>query len=89
MLDGCYQRAIDILEENKEKLHLVANTLLEEETLSREEFVALMDVGFLSKDKNQKETKLIENDDNKTKKDEENSQGEEKLSFPKNSPLFD
>lgn len=39
IIKTCYQNAIDILEENKDKLHKLAKHLLEKETISGEEFM--------------------------------------------------
>ena len=43
LLDESYERARTIIRENLDKLHAVAKSLLEQETLSRKEFVALME----------------------------------------------
>ncbi|MGB9793273.1 MAG: ATP-dependent zinc metalloprotease FtsH, partial [Thermacetogeniaceae bacterium] len=42
MIEKCYQRAKEILENNMNKLHLVAKTLMEKETIERHEFEMLM-----------------------------------------------
>lgn len=42
MIEKCYQRAKEILENNMNKLHLVAKTLMEKETIERQEFELLM-----------------------------------------------
>jgi cell division protease FtsH len=43
MLDECYTRAQKLISDNREKLEAVVAALLERETLSREEFVAIME----------------------------------------------
>lgn len=43
IMDECYSKAKDILTKYMDKLHLVANTLMERETLEAEEFRALME----------------------------------------------
>ncbi len=43
LLDESYEKARKILRDNMEKLHAVANALLKHETLSRAEFIALME----------------------------------------------
>ena len=43
IVSEAYERARQVLTENREKLELIAQTLLEVETLEREEFVALME----------------------------------------------
>nr|WP_245574300.1 ATP-dependent zinc metalloprotease FtsH [Desulfovirgula thermocuniculi] len=42
IIEGCYNRARELLEKHMDTLHLVANTLFEKETLEAEEFAALM-----------------------------------------------
>lgn len=42
IIKTCYQNAIDILEENRDKLHKLAKHLLEKETISGEEFMNLL-----------------------------------------------
>src|SRR5690554_2370968 len=42
VIKDAYQRAMDILEENKAKLHQLAQHLLENETISGEEFTSLL-----------------------------------------------
>ena len=42
IIDGCYARARDILTENRAKMDEIATILLEKETLTREEFLALL-----------------------------------------------
>ncbi len=41
-MDGCYQQCTQILTDHMDKLHLVAQTLMEKETIDAEEFAALM-----------------------------------------------
>jgi len=43
IMDECYERAKTILTTHLDKLHLVARTLMEKETLTAEEFTALME----------------------------------------------
>jgi len=45
IMDECYARAESLLNENMDKLHLIANELMEKETLEAEEFEALMKDG--------------------------------------------
>ena len=47
MLAKCYEKAKQILTENKDKLELLTQALLENETLNRAEFVALMETGTI------------------------------------------
>ena len=47
ILSECYEHAKKILTDNKEKLDLLAQALLDQETLNRAEFVSLMDTGML------------------------------------------
>ena len=43
----CYDMAVQALTENRDKLDLLTEALLKHETLSRQEFVALMDTGVM------------------------------------------
>ena len=45
LLEEAYNRAKDILRENRQKLDMLVEALLQQETLNRAEFVALMDEG--------------------------------------------
>ena len=47
ILAKCYEQAKKILTDNKDKLELLAQSLLEQETLNRAEFVSLMETGSL------------------------------------------
>ncbi|MFA7603512.1 MAG: ATP-dependent zinc metalloprotease FtsH [Novosphingobium sp.] len=49
LVDGAHQRATDILKANEEKLHLLANAMLEFETLTGEEIKELLDNGKLDR----------------------------------------
>ena len=42
IIGGCYERAMQILEDNKEKLHELAKILLEKETITGMEFMAVL-----------------------------------------------
>lgn len=45
----CYERAKEILNQHADKVHLVAQTLLQKETLDKDEIVELIEKGFLEK----------------------------------------
>ena len=45
--EECYEKAVNVLKENRGKLELLTEALLRYETLSRKEFVALMDTGVM------------------------------------------
>ena len=47
MLEKCYNKALALLRANKDKMDLLTEALLSQETLNRAEFVALMDEGKL------------------------------------------
>ncbi|MGF7184202.1 cell division protease FtsH [Desulfitispora alkaliphila] len=51
IIDASYSRAKEILEEHMDKLHLIANELMEAETLEAREFIDLMEKGYIDKDK--------------------------------------
>ena len=58
IINDCYKQATKIITENKKLLELIANTLLEEETITKEEIDYLVEHGHLPEDK--KEDKLTE-----------------------------
>ena len=45
VMSRCYEVAMNTLRSNIEKLHGLANLLMEKETINREEFLRFMDVG--------------------------------------------
>ena len=45
--EECYAKAVSVLRENRDKLDLLTDALLQHETLSRQEFVTLMETGVL------------------------------------------
>ena len=47
----CHQKAIEILEENKEKLHELTKYLVEKETITGEEFMGILNNGNKSEEK--------------------------------------
>mgnify|MGYP000057637421 CR=1 FL=1 len=49
LVDGAHQRAIDILKANEDKLHLLAQALLEYETLTGDEIKELLDSGKIDR----------------------------------------
>ena len=54
IINGCYEKTKKIITENKKLLSLIANTLLEEETITKEEIDYLVEHGHLPK--NEEET---------------------------------
>ena len=53
IMDECYARAESLLNENLDKLHLIAQELMEKETIEAEEFEALMNNGQVPSSDNQ------------------------------------
>ena len=51
IINDCYKQATKIITENKKLLELIANTLLEEETITKEEIDYLVEHGHLPEDK--------------------------------------
>ncbi|GAO54310.1 MULTISPECIES: ATP-dependent zinc metalloprotease FtsH [unclassified Novosphingobium] len=49
LVDGAHARAVDILKTNEEKLHLLANALLEYETLTGDEIKVLLETGKIDR----------------------------------------
>jgi len=70
IINGCYDKTKKILSENKDLLKLIADTLLEEETITKEQIDYLVEHGHLEKD----ETTTEEETTNKDDKNKENSE---------------
>ena len=47
IVDGCHKEAVEILTAHKEEVKLIANTLLEKETITAEEIESLVKTGKL------------------------------------------
>lgn len=60
IMDECYQKAIQLLTEYRDKLDTIAETLMERETIEAAEFVALMEGRSLEELDKQKEAMLAE-----------------------------
>ena len=57
IINNCYEKAKKIITENKDLLALIANTLLEEETITKEEIDYLVEHGHLPEKTNTEEIK--------------------------------
>ena len=70
IINNCYEKTKKIITENKDLLKLIADTLLEEETITKEEIDYLVEHGHLNKIEENKTTKTIEEETKpkKTKK---------------------
>ena len=60
IINDCYDKTKQILTENKDLLELIANTLLEEETITKEQIDYLVENGHLPKEENKKEEDVKE-----------------------------
>ena len=69
IINNCYEKAKKIISENKDLLSLIANTLLEEETITKEEIDFLVEHGHLP----EVETKNEEEQVNEVKEDTKKS----------------
>ena len=65
IINACYERTKKLIKENKKLLELLANTLLEEETITKEQIDYLVENGHLPKDE-----KEIKEEKENTKKEE-------------------
>ena len=52
IIDGCYKEASKILKTNEKLVNLLTDTLVEKETLTREEIIELVETGKLSEETN-------------------------------------
>ena len=71
IINSCYEKTKKIISENKDLLSLIANTLLEEETITKEEIDFLVEHGHLPEVETKKEeeqVKEVKEDTKKTKK---------------------
>ena len=70
IINSCYEKTKKILTENKDLLKLIADTLLEEETITKEEIDFLVENGHLPKQETDKkeEEKIIIEEPKKNKK---------------------
>ena len=75
IINECYEKTKKILKENKNLLDLIANTLLEEETITKEQIDSLVKTGHLPTEEDKKEEK---NTDEDSSKKETKSNKEEK-----------
>ncbi|MBQ2701231.1 MAG: ATP-dependent zinc metalloprotease FtsH [Clostridia bacterium] len=50
LLDGCYETAKKVITEHMDQLHALVKALLEQETLSRKDFLQIMETGSLQKE---------------------------------------
>ena len=65
IINECYKTSKDILNKNKKLLDLIANVLLEEETITKEQIDYLVEHGHLPKDDNEETTDDVEKEKNK------------------------
>lgn len=75
IINECYEKTKKILKENKNLLDLIANTLLEEETITKEQIDSLVKTGHLPNEEDKEEEK---NTDEDSSKKETKSNKEEK-----------
>ena len=71
IINNCYEKTKKIISEKKDLLSLIANTLLEEETITKEEIDYLVEHGHLPKEEEKKEedqVKEVKEDTKKAKK---------------------
>ena len=74
IINECYEKTKKILKENKDLLDLIANTLLEEETITKEQIDSLVKTGHLPTEEDKEE----KNTDEDSSKKETKSNKEEK-----------
>ena len=67
IINQCYNKTKKILTKNKDLLDLIANTLLEEETITKEQIDYLVEHGHLPKEDEKKDTTVNENNKEKNK----------------------
>ena len=68
IINECYEKTKKILKENKNLLDLIANTLLEEETITKEQIDSLVKTGHLPNEEDKEEKNTDENSSKKETK---------------------
>ncbi len=79
IIDGCYKEATKIIKENKKLLDNIANALLENETLTKEQIDYIVDNGHLPLEKEESEEKEITLDELKELAKEKGIKGYSKM----------
>ena len=77
IINNCYEKAKKIISENKDLLSLIANTLLEEETITKEEIDFLVEHGHLPEVETKKEEELVNEVKEDTKKSKKTTKKED------------
>jgi len=77
-VDECYRKAMEILQQNRDKLELIAAALMEKETLDAEEIKALMDGITLEELAAKRQAKSEQLEDDESASSSPSSAGEEK-----------
>ena len=79
IINECYEKTKKILKENKNLLDLIANTLLEEETITKEQIDSLVKTGHLPTEEDKEEEKNTDEDSSKkeAKSNKEQKTGKE------------
>ena len=77
IINNCYEKTKKIISENKDLLSLIANTLLEEETITKEEIDFLVEHGHLPEVETKKEEEQVNEVKEDTKKSKKTTKKEE------------
>lgn len=77
IINNCYEKTKKIISENKDLLSLIANTLLEEETITKEEIDFLVEHGHLPEVETKKEEEQVNGVKEDTKKSKKTTKKED------------
>ncbi|MDD7151382.1 MAG: ATP-dependent zinc metalloprotease FtsH [Bacilli bacterium] len=77
IINNCYEKTKKIISENKDLLSLIANTLLEEETITKEEIDFLVEQGHLPEAETKKEEEQVNGVKEDTKKSKKTTKKED------------
>ena len=77
IINSCYEKTKKIISENKDLLSLIANTLLEEETITKEEIDYLVEHGHLPEVETKKEEEQVNEVKEDTKKSKKTTKKED------------
>ena len=74
IIDECYKEATKILKENRDLVKLIADALLEHETITKEQIDSLVETGHMPEDVEENSVETKEKTSTKKKKEEKGTQ---------------
>lgn len=87
IIESCYQRALDVLTENRDRLDAVVAVLKEKETIDHEEFMAIMEGRELPEPKAEADEKPVQKQVAAIQEQEEEDKKREPIIKTKQEPV--